>query len=261
MGGDARTRHLQRLGRLRRSARSWTVRAGLSVGAAAVLIPYHGLGVWDALWAAAAGGSIAMTGLRWAEAKAFAELPVPPPQPPVMVADRARRGIEALVNRLPAGQGAIIEFRRQRDRARLRGTAVVAAWDRLDRASATLAGLAGRLDGPAEPVAQEALAAEYALRDLADRAVGVERAIALAPDPTLAASHAALVAQLDDGVGAYERLVAAAAGYVAENARAPLDNPAVWRLREATDLLRGVATGLSELRTGTPSARWTGPTG
>jgi hypothetical protein len=82
----------------------------------------------------------------------------------------------------------------------------------------------------------------------------VERAVRLAPDETLLASHTALVAQLDDGVTAYERLVAAAAGYVAEDGRPATEYIAISRLREATDLLRGIAAGLSELRTAGPSA-------
>jgi len=91
--------------------------------------------------------------------------------------------------------------------------------------------------------------AERTLRDLAERAAQVERAIRLAPDPTLTASHTALVAHLEEGVGAYEKLVAAAAGYVAEDGRPAMEPAAIGRLREATDLLRGIAAGLSELRT------------
>jgi hypothetical protein len=253
-GGDPRVKHFRRLRKLRRSARGWTVRAGLFTGAAAVLVPYHGLGLPDALWAAAAGGSVAMAGLRWAEARAFGRLPAPVPLHPALAADHNRRGLEALVRRLPAGQGALDELRRQRDRVRLRGTAVAAGWMRLDRAATTLSGLAGRLGGPAEPAALEARVAEHTLRELADRAASVERAIRLAPDEPLTRSHAALVAQFEDGVTAYERLVAAAAGYVAEDGRTTVESPAIGRLREATDLLRGIAAGLAELRTAQPYA-------
>lgn len=49
-------------------------------------------------------------------------------------------------------------------------------------------------------------------------------------------------------MAAYERLVAAAAGYVAEDGRTTGQHPATGRLTEATDLLRGVAAGLAELR-------------
>jgi hypothetical protein len=251
---DPRANHFKRLHRLRRSARGWTVRAGLFTGAAAVLLPYHGLGLPDAFWAAAAGGSVAMAGLRWVEARAFAAVPVPPPPDPALAAARTRLGLEALVRRLPAGEEVLDEVRRQRDRVRLRGTAVVPAWQRLDRAATTLSGLAGRLGGPAEPAVVEAAVAERTLRDLAERAASVERAVRLAPAGPLTRAHAELMTQLDEGVAAYEQLVAAAAGYVAEDGRSTAGNTAVNRLREATDLLRGIAAGLSELRTAGPYA-------
>ncbi|MCI4064864.1 hypothetical protein MRQ36_20750 [Micromonospora sp. R77] len=50
-------------------------------------------------------------------------------------------------------------------------------------------------------------------------------------------------------MAAYERLVVAAAGYVAEDARPAGPHPAASRLTEATDLLHGVAAALAELRT------------
>jgi hypothetical protein len=246
-GADPRAKYFKRLHRLRRSARGWTVRAGILTGATAILVPYQGLGVWDAIWAAAAGGSVALSVLRWSELKELAATPAPPPLVPGP--DGIRRGLEALVAKLPAGQTALEELRRQRDRARLRGTSVIPAWQRLERAATALSGLAGRLSGgPAESAVLEAAVAERTLRDLAERAAQVERAIRLAPDPTLTASHAALVTHLDDGVVAYERLVAAAAGYVAEDGRPAMEPTAIGRLREATDLLRGIAAGLSELR-------------
>jgi hypothetical protein len=62
----------------------------------------------------------------------------------------------------------------------------------------------------------------------------------------------ALMAELATGVEAYERLVAAAAGYVAEDGRTALHGPAVNRLAEATDMLRAFARGLSEVRTIVP---------
>ncbi|MDT4987986.1 MAG: hypothetical protein QOI74_2080 [Micromonosporaceae bacterium] len=248
MGGDPRARYLRRLRRLRRSARGWTVRAGVFTGAAAILVPYRGLGVWDALWTAAAGGCMALAGLRWSEARAFAALPAPPPNPVDPM-----QGIEALIRRLPAGQRTFDEWRRQRGRVNLRGTAAAPAGHRLDRAATTLASLAGRLGGPAAPAVVEAAVAEETLRELAERVAAVERAVRLASDETLTSAHAALVGQLDEGVTAYERLVAAAAGYVAEDGRTVAGTPAVSRLREATDLLRGIAAGLSELRTTGPS--------
>ena len=164
---------------------------------------------------------------------------------------------------VPGGRVALAEMSRQRSRVRLRGTAVADGWQRLDLASGTLAGFTGRLGGPAESAVLEATVAEGSLRELAERAAGVERALVLAPPDAhaeLAAAHGELVAQFDDGVTAYERLVAAAAGYVAEDGRIGPENPAVTRLREATDLLRGIAAGLNELRSAGPPG-WVTPAG
>ncbi|MET8066625.1 hypothetical protein ABZS65_23675, partial [Micromonospora sp. NPDC005313] len=91
--------------------------------------------------------------------------------------------------------------------------------------------------------------ADRSLRELANRVAGVERASKLTPQSPLNEVHASLVAQLEDGVAAYERLVVAAAGYVAEDARPNTAHPAAARLTEATDLLHGVASALAELRT------------
>jgi hypothetical protein len=241
---DERARYFRRLRRLRRSARRWTVLAGTLGGASLVLLPYHGLGLPDAFWAAAAGGSAALASWRWLDARALAAVTPPP--------ERAGpRAITAVLARSPVGRTALDEWNRQRARFRLRGSSVAGAWNRLDRASLTLSGLSGRMGGPAEPAVGEAAGAERSLRDLAERAASVERALSLTPadgrDPLMRA-HAELAAQLDEGVVAYERLVAAAAGYVAEDSRPGPENPAVVRLREATDLLRGIAAGLSELR-------------
>ena len=66
----------------------------------------------------------------------------------------------------------------------------------------------------------------------------------------LGIAHSDLIAQVSDGVSAYERLVAAAAGYLAEDGRtgAKYLDSATTRLTEAADLLRGVSAGLAELR-------------
>ena len=61
--------------------------------------------------------------------------------------------------------------------------------------------------------------------------------------PELTRAQEALVVQLDSGVAAYERLVAAAAGYVAEDGRPAGEHPSVARLAEAADLLRRLAQG------------------
>ncbi|HEY2672223.1 MAG TPA: hypothetical protein VGJ07_17870 [Rugosimonospora sp.] len=247
---DQRARYFRQLRRLRRSARRWSVLAGTLAGATAVLVPYHGVGWPDAVWAALTGGSAALTWWRWSDLRELAAQPAPEPLDPARAAARNWTRIEALVSRLPAGRGAVAELQRVRTRARLRGSSVVPAWTRLDRAAQTFGGLAGRLDGPAQPVALEATRAESALRDLGERTAAVERALAVTPDDTeLARAHAELLGHFTEGVDAYERLVGAAAGYVAQDGRMAADGSSIGRLREATDLLRGIAAGLAELRT------------
>jgi hypothetical protein len=252
---DERARHLRRLRRLRSSARRWSVVGGGFTAAAAVLTPYAGIGLADAVWAAAAGSSVALAWWRWSDHRALAAKPVPPAPDPALTGQR----LMAAVERFPAGRNALQEVRRQKARFALRGSAVTHAWDRLDRATATLGGLAGRLTGPGEAAMLEAAVAEQWLRDLGQRVASVERALQFAPPdqrPGLEQGHGTLVEQFDGGVTAYERLVAAAAVYVAEDGRAPNDqHPAVSRLTEAADLMRGVAEGMSELRafTSTPT--------
>ncbi|WP_018587869.1 phage shock envelope stress response protein PspM [Salinispora arenicola] len=255
---DERTRYFRRLGRLRRSARRWSVTAGGLGGAAAVLTPYAGLGLADAAWAAGAGGAIVLATWRWVDLRALAAQPAPPPVDPAQAAAYSRARLVAAVERLPIGPGVLAEVRRIRSRVALRGTSAAEPWARLDRAGATFTGLRGRLTGVAEPAVAEATAADRSLRDLAARVADVERAIRLAPPETrrpLQEARVALSGQLDSGVAAYERLVVAAAGYVAENARPDVEHPAAARLTEATDLLHGVASALAELRATDPTVR------
>jgi hypothetical protein len=114
--------------------------------------------------------------------------------------------------------------------------------------------LAGRLTGPAQPTLTEAAAAEQTLRELGERTAAVERGLRLTPnDAALAQAHSDLVVRFTQGVDAYERLVGAAAAYVAEDGRVITDPGTVGRLSEATALLHGIADGLAELRAvGTP---------
>ncbi|MEU5787205.1 hypothetical protein ABZ754_05675 [Micromonospora purpureochromogenes] len=248
---DERARHFGRLRRLRRSARRWSVLAGGLGGATAVLTPYAGLGLPDAAWAGAAGSAVALAAWRWVDLRALAARPAPPALDPAEAAARSRARLVAAVERLPVGPGVLAEVRRVRSRLALRGTTAARAWARLDRAALTLAGMAPRLTGLAEPAVLEAAAADRSLRDLAGRAASVERGLKLAPAearPRLAEAHRTLIGQLDSGVAAYEGLVAAAAGYVAEDARPSTEHPAASRLTEATDLLHGVASALAELR-------------
>ncbi len=248
---DERTSYFRRLRKLRRSARRWSVLAGGLSGAAAVLTPYQGLGLPDAAWMAAAGGSVVLALWRWSDLRALTAQPAPPAVDRAVAAERARARLVAAVEWFPAGRSAVAEVRRQRSRAALRGCAAAGPWARLDRASSTMVGFADRLTGPAAPARSEAAEAEQSLRELAHRSASVEKALRFAPDevrPGLESAHRSLLEQLDGGVTAYEILVAAAAGYLAEEGRTGDDHPAVSRLTEASDLLHGVAAGLAELR-------------
>ena len=249
---DERTRHLRKLRRRKRGARRWSVFAGTFTGATAVLVPYAGVGIWDAPWAALAGGSAALAFLRWQDYREMRAQPVPPPLDPATAGALARQRLTSAVRRLPVGELALDHLARQRIRMRLRGLSVAPVWDRLDRASIMLGTFAGTLGGPAESAILDATVAERSLRELADRTASVEKALRIAPEhsqPPLAAAHADLMGQLTRGVDAYEALVAAAAGYLAEDGRAINEHPATARLADAADMLRGVAMGLSELRT------------
>ena len=247
---DERTRYFRRLNRLRGSARRWSVIGAGLTAATAVLTPYAGIGIADAAWAAGAGASIALAWWRFHDHRELAAIPPPPAPPPAVPGAK----LVAAVERFPAGRQMIQEMRRQRDRYALRGSAVARTWERLDRAAQTLQGLSGRLTGgPGEEAVLEAASAEHWLRDLGQRVASVERAVPLSPPDQragLAAAHESLAGQFTEGVGAYERLVAAAASWVAEDGQPVADvrHPSFFRLVEATDRLRGLAEGLSELR-------------
>ncbi|GIF18472.1 hypothetical protein BJ973_008570 [Actinoplanes tereljensis] len=246
---DERTRYFRRLKRLRGSARRWSVMGGGLTAATVVLVPYSGIGVVDAIWAAAAGSSVALAWWRWSDHRQLAALPAPPAPDPALAGQR----LTAAIERFPAGRTVINEVRRQKNRYALRGSAITRAWDRLDRASATLTALAGRLTGPGEAALLEAAVAEQWLRDLGQRVASVERAIPLTPPDrrsSIEESHASLADQFTEGVDAYEMLVAAAASYVAEDGHPIAEgrHPAVASLIDATDRMRGIAEGLAELK-------------
>ncbi len=250
---DARAKYFSRLARLRGSARGWTAVAAALVAASAVLLPYHGIGVPDAFWAAGAGGSTMLALFRWRDVREAAAQPVPPPLSPAERAQHNQDRLESFVGRLPIGRAALAHLHRNQHLSKLRGSAVAALGVRLDRAGTTLTGFAARVD---PEVLAEALTAERGLRDLAERTAGVERALALPTSATgghdqLRAAHADLVERLGTGVAAYEGLVAAAASVVAEDGRLGQQG-AVDRLTEATDRLRGIAEGLAEFQAKRP---------
>ncbi|MEU4421399.1 hypothetical protein AB0F81_12300 [Actinoplanes sp. NPDC024001] len=250
---DERARYFRRLKRLRGAARRWSVLGGGLTAATAVLTPYAGIGIADAAWAAGAGASAVLAWWRFSDHRQLAATPAPPPA-------IATPGLAGALEKFPAGRTVLHEVRRQRTRFALRGSVIADSWDRLDRASQTMSGLAGRLTGAGETAALEAATAETWLRDLGQRAASVERAIPLGQPgqkDALVQSHAALAEQFDEGVTAFESLVAAAASYVAEDGHPVADtrHPAYFSLIEATDRLRGIAEGLAELRDSTSRFR------
>ncbi|HWG98168.1 MAG TPA: hypothetical protein VNV66_02345 [Pilimelia sp.] len=249
---NPRTRHLRRLRRLRGAVRRWSVLAAGFAGTTAVLVPYQGLGAPDAAWAGLAGASLALAGWRWADLRGLAAQPIPPEPDPAEAGRRARAQLAGIVDRVPAARTALVELRRHGARLGVRGSAAAPLWDRLDRAGAALSGLTDRLGGPGQPAVLEAAAAEPALRDVARRVVDLERVLRVAPEearPALRSARGALMAQLDAGVTAYERLVTAAAGYLAEDGRVAVEHPATTALEQSAERLRAVSVGLSELRT------------
>jgi hypothetical protein len=214
---DPRTVHLRRLRSSRARAGGWTVWAGTAVGAAAVAVPYAGLGALDIVWAG-----------------------LPGPPPPTLAAR-----ISPLV--MPVLR--TVGNRPLRVTAR-RGSAAAPAVQRLNRAAKALPGLLDRLGPHAADTAREAAGAHAALRDLVVRVGAVEKALPVAPPGSrepLGEARARLVEQLAVGVEAYERLTAAAAECVAATTTGS-DRLGATRLTEAAERLTALAQGFTEMR-------------
>jgi hypothetical protein len=239
---DPHAAHVRLLARSRRRVRRATVAAAALGGAAAVALPYAGLGLPDLAWAAAAAGAAASGVLRWREDRALRALPVPEVAVPA-----------------PGAVPVLDVVARARARFGARGSAAAPLLRRLDRAAGALTLVTARMaTGAAADTRREAAAAERALRTAAARLVAVDRAAAVAPPDARArldAGAAALRTGLADGVTAYERMVAAAGECLAADGTG--DGPVVRRLADATDALRGLAAGLAE--TARISARWGTP--
>jgi hypothetical protein len=212
---DPAVRHERAVGRARDAVRRRITVAAALTGATAILLPYGGGVGWvDAGWAAAAAATAASAVLA---ARRLAELREYVPPPP-------------LPRRASAARPAV---------------------DRLARGVAALRALLTGLGPEAEGIAAEATAGERSLRELAARVDAMDAALAVTPvdaHPGLREATAMLLARLDEGTLAYERLVAAAAECAAAAAGGPGDTFAHRRLEEAIDRLHGLAAGLHEAR-------------
>jgi hypothetical protein len=216
--------------------------AAAATGAAAVAVPYAGIGALDIFWAGAAGGSAALATLRWRDYQALRRTPLPlagPPQP--SLAARLGPIVTPMLNSVAARPLRV---------AVRRGSAAAPAAQRLNRAAKALPQLLGRLGPHAADTAREAAGAHAALRELVQRVGAVEKAIPVAPADArdgLGQARSLLVEQLGSGVEAYERLTAAAAECVAATT-AGSDRFATARLTEAAERLTGLAQGFTEMR-------------
>ncbi|MDQ6874702.1 MAG: hypothetical protein M3042_06515 [Actinomycetota bacterium] len=214
---DPLVRHQRAVRRAETALRHRMVAAAALAGAAAILVPYAGLGLPDVGWVAAAAGCATSAALA-ARRLRMLRLDVPLP---------------ALPRRSSAARPGI---------------------DRLARAAGALRGILARLGPLTGDTVTEAAAAERFLRDLAARVDAIESALPIAPAEDAAGLWEArqlLLGRLAEGTDAYERLVAVAAHCLAAGSAGPLgaapDLFALRRLEEATDRLRGLAAGWHEV--------------
>jgi len=131
------------------------------------------------------------------------------------------------------------------------GSAARQPLDRLANRERALAELLALLGPSGVDVSAEAAQAAVTLRDYADRVRAVEMArdaVDGAAAASLDAAVGALRQRLEEGVSAYDRLVAVAAEAVSAGSAGSLDALAVRRLEDAADTLAGLARGLREVR-------------
>lgn len=240
LGPDARTKHLRDLRRTRGRARGWAVWAATLTGAAAVAVPYAGLGLPDIGWAGAAGGALAMAVLRRQDYRELAAAPVPAALP-----HRDLTLGQRLAPLLGPKWGPLVDHPH---RVTLpSGSPGADAARRLNDAAGVLPSLLDRLGPHGGELPAEAETAHRALRDLGNRLGLVERTLKVArPEarPGLLRARDELVARFTDGVDAYEALTAAAAECVAAIARGG-ETGVSARLTEAADRLAGLSHGLN----------------
>ena len=242
---------LKRLRRRLRSARRWTVWAGLYGGMAAVLVPYQGLGAPDAIWAGLFGASALVATFRWVDYRKAAKS-LPDESQMLAVHGTAALSLEAQ----SVADALAGHVRKRREAVRFRRSAAAPAFGRLVTATQAFDELAPRLTGPAASVLEEVQGSAAALRDVAEQIRSVEKSIEVSPvsrQESLGSSHRALVERLETGVTAYEEMVASAAEVVAEQSAlaqaTQVDGqPPTDRLTAATEQLRGLADAVGEMR-------------
>lgn len=248
--GSGVPQSVKRLRRRLRSARRWTVMAGLFGGAAGVLVPVGGLSALDAIWTAAFGGSAVLAVFRWSDYRKLAKaLPAESEQLAVY-------GTAALSAEAQTIAGAIAgKVKRGRQAVQFRNSAASHGWQRLMAAALAFDDIAPRLAGPAADTLVDVRESQRTLRDLADQIRSVEKSLEITPPErrgSLTQSHGLMVERFENGVAAYEDLVGAAAQVVAE--QGALDgvvsgeDPTMTRLTDATAKLSGLAEGIGQMR-------------
>ncbi|ADD43906.1 phage shock envelope stress response protein PspM [Stackebrandtia nassauensis] len=248
--GSGVPQSVKRLRRRLRSARRWSVMAGIFGGASGVLVPLGGLSGWDAIWTALFGGSAVLAAFKWTDYRKLAKaLPAENEQLAVY-------GTAALSAEAQNIAGAIAgKVRRGRMAVQYRNSAASHGWQRLEAAALAFDEIAPRLAGPAADTLVDVRESQRALRDLADQIRSVEKSVNITPPDrrgSLTETHGLMVERFETGVSAYEDLVGAAAQVVAE--QGALDgvvsgeDPTMTRLNEATSKLSGLAEGIGQMR-------------
>jgi hypothetical protein len=243
-GPDARARHLREVRKARTRARAWGVWAATLGGAAAVALPYAGLGLPDIGWAGAAGGAIAMAVLRRRDYREISAAPVPAALP-----QRDLTFGQRIAPLLGPKWGPLVD---QPHRVVLpAGSPGAEAAQRLNSAARVLPPLLDQLGPYAEELTVEAETAHRTLRDLGGRLALIERTLKVAKPEAranLLVGRDEVAARFVDGVDAYEALTSAAGECVAAMSRGGGGEAGVSeRLTEAADRLAGMSYGLNSV--------------
>ena len=241
---------VRRLRKRLRSARRWSVTAGTFGGIAAVMIPLHGLGALDAVWAAAFGGSAILAGFRWSDYRYLAK------SNPKDSDELRVGGTSALALEAQTIAGALAgKLRQGRVGAQFRRSAAGPPFSRLESATLTLDDMAPHVPPMASEALTEGRSSLRTLRTLAHRIRSLEKAMSMSSPPrrqALEHSHQQMVSQLHSGVEAFEEMVGSVAQVLAEQSALEgsmsSQDVRMVRLHESTQKLHGFAEGISQMR-------------